>query len=173
MRRLFLVFAKLLGLLQLWWALLGFAQVVAICVALPSPSGPPRSWHILATSVGILIYIAFAFGFAWVLLARTEWVADKLGIKDETAVLELEKHSALPVGVQLLGVFFSVHAVSNLVRELLYCYDNWSWGVSWSFWSRAIAEAVQLGLGVVLMLASERVVAIIAKKRQPESPEDG
>jgi hypothetical protein len=170
MRRLFLVVAKLLGLLQLYWALTLFVQV-GFFFMMPSRPESSQFVHILVNLIGVLAYFVLTFGFAGILLARTEWVADKLGIREENGLSELEKHPALLVGVQLIGVYVTVHAAPALVRELLSCYDTWHWDMDWRFWSRAIDEALQLALGVVLMLRSGKVVEIITKRKQPAAPE--
>lgn len=167
MRRLFLVFAKLLGLLQIYSVIMTPVQIW-LFFTMPAPDGSSLLINLIVASTCLVL----AFGFAWLLLVRTEWLADKLGVQDATDVSDLERHPALSVGVQLLGIYFTVHVTPNLVRWILCCYNTWALGLMRDFWGEIIPDSVQLGLGVFLMLASDKVVAMIAKKKRSASPED-
>lgn len=165
MRRLFLVLAKLLGLLQAYWAL-GWVGFVQIGVTI-SMVGRPESTsvgQIVLSLIGIGTYFLMSIGMAWLLLARTEWLADKLRIRDDANIEEFGSHPALAVGVKLIGVYVTVNAVSGLIRTLVDAQRLWEGQVRLHAWNMIIPAALQLGLGIFLALKTEKVVGIITKE---------
>jgi hypothetical protein len=174
MRRLFLVLAKLVGLLQLYWALAGFIQIGPIFTMLHAPSGPIQVEQILTNLIGIVLYFALSLGMAWLLLARTEWLADRLKVQDEGGVDGLDKHPMLLVGVKLIGVYVTVLAIPSLARALLNSWQILAGQIGLRVWHGIIPSALQLGIGLFLALKSDKVVEIITKKeettKQPTPP---
>jgi hypothetical protein len=111
-----------------------------------------------------------SLGMAWLLLARTEWLADKLKIQDEARIENLDKHPILLVGVKLIGVYVAVRAIPSLARAMLDARHIWEGQVGLQLWNKIIPAALQLGLGLFLALRSEKVVDIITNRKQPAEP---
>lgn len=57
---------------------------------------------------GDMLSIALSLGMAWLLLARTEWLADKLKIRDEGGVEGVEKYPLMLIGVKLIGLYVAI-----------------------------------------------------------------
>ena len=56
------------------------------------------------------------FILAWVLIFKTDWVADKAKVpKEENPYTPLDRSVLLPVGIQVLGVYFLLIAIPDLV----------------------------------------------------------
>ena len=164
MKRLFLVLAKLVGLFQVYWALVNFMQI-GFTLSMIGRSESTHFGQIVASLAGIVTYFVLSLGMAWLLLARTEWLADKLKIQDEAEIEGLDKRHILLVGVKLIGVYVTVYAIPSLARELLVSQRLWEGQIGLQVWSKIIPAALQLGLGLYLALKSETVVEIMTKKK--------
>ncbi|NCA81209.1 MAG: hypothetical protein EOM72_00485 [Opitutae bacterium] len=165
MKKLFLVFAKLLGLIQLYTALLGVTQM-AIMMSLVSRSDSGSLSGVLPSLAGLTIYLAVALVIAWVLLAKTEWLARKVGVGDEAPVEGLERVPALIVGVALIGIFVTVRSLSPLARALLEFRQIWDSSPQLAL--RQLAPvALQLALGLLLALKPGFVAAFVGRSPAP------
>lgn len=169
MRRLFLVLAKLVGLLQLYWALVGFMQMATIFAVFARGESSQVN-QVLISLIGVVVYFALSLGMAWLLLARTEWLADKLRIQDDGQAEELGKHPVLLVGIKLIGIYVTVHAIPSFVRVLLESRQIWEGQVDWYMWNKIVPTALELGLGLFLALKSDIVVDIITGKKELTQP---
>jgi len=163
MRRLFLVLAKLVGLLQAYWALVNFMQI-GFTLSMVGRSESTHFGQMVVSLVGIGMYFVLSLGMAWLLLARTEWLADKLKVQDEAEIEGLDKHPVLLVGVKLIGVYVAVHAIPSLARSLLDARHLWEGQSGLHLWNKIIPAALQLGLGLFLALKSEKVVQLMARR---------
>lgn len=165
MKKLFLVFAKLLGLVQLYMTLLGVTQM-AIMMAVLSRNDSASVSEVLPSLAGLMIYLAVALVIAWVLLAKTEWLARKVGLGDEAPVEGLERVPALIVGVALIGVFVTVRSLSPLARALLEFRQIWDSSPQLAL--RQLAPvALQLALGLLLALKPGFVAAFVGRSPAP------
>ncbi len=156
MRNLFLVLAKLAGLFQIYRVC-----VVAIHTGLMIATTPQRDAlpatlesHLLLGLVGV----GLPFFMAWLLLTRTEWLANKLKIGKEGLSEELKDDVVLRTGTKLIGLYAAVTAFS--ARSLP-------------------AIPVKLVLGYLLAVKTDMVIGWITNKRVPAgqqipevSPED-
>jgi len=134
-------------------------------------SGSTQAGQTLINVIGIVLYFGLSLGLSWLLLARTEWVADRLMIKDEGDVDGLDKHPLLLVGVKLIGVYVTVLAIPNLARALLNTRHIWTRQIDLLVWYAIIPSGLQLGLGLFLALKSDKVAEIITKKKEtPKQP---
>jgi hypothetical protein len=166
MRNLFLVLAKLFGLLQLYYALIGFMQTVSILLLMRAEV--PRQFYV--SLVDAILLLAISMGMAWLLLARTEWLANLLKIREEEESVILDKEAMLLVGVKLIGVYVTVRAIPALtslmqLREVGWIWERRSVASDWRVLSAIISALLELGLGVLLMLQSSRVVGMIAERK--------
>ena len=177
MRRLFIVLAKLLGLLQIYWALVYFVQLgfwLGRLVRVPSPS----LGQMVLEVVGIIVYTALSIGMAWLLIAKTDWLADKLKIDTETEEsTDLKEDVILRCGVKFIGLFVAIYAVPAIVRALLRSgiFGIFDHGITspafsmviWDFLDVVLAPALQLALGLFLALKSTKVVEMMTKRSKP------
>lgn len=169
MRKLFLVLAKLVGLLQVYWALVNFMQI-GFTLSMIGRSESTHTGQIVVSLIGIGAYFILSLGMAWLLLARTEWLADRVRIQDETDIQGLDKHPVLLAGVKLIGVYVTVYAIPSLVHALLDSQRLWEGQIGLQVWNKIIPAALQLGLGLFLALRSEKVVEVITKNKEPAEP---
>ena len=162
MRRLFLVLAKLVGLLQLYWAFVNFMQIgFAVTMMLRSvPVG-----QAVSGLIGIVLYFCLSLGMAWMLLARTDWIADKLKILDEGESGILKDDVILRTGAQLIGLYVTVHAIPGFARAILDSRIFLSWHVGIHFWTKIIPAAIQLALGLFFTFKSRKVLEMITDKK--------
>ena len=166
MKNLFSVLAKLLGLVQLYLALLTAMQlVVMLTMVSRSDSIPLRG--ILLGGAGLAIYLAVSLAIAWILIARTDWLAAKVGIQDDTPVEGLERLPALLVGICLIGIFVTVESLPRLARILIDLQRAWQYGPQHLIWGQMTPVLLQLFLGLVLALRPNAVVGWIARKPAP------
>ena len=165
MKKLFLVFAKLLGLIQLYTALMGVTQM-AILMTMISRDASPSLAGILSNISGLAIYLVVSLAIAWGLLAKTEWLAGKVGLSDEAPVEGLERVPALVVGIALIGIFVTVRSLPPLVRALFEFQQTWN--SSQPLALRQLAPvALQLALGLVLALKPGAIAALVARSPAP------
>ena len=166
MKKLFLVLAKLLGVVQLYMALMTATQlVVMLGMVVRTDQIPLRS--VLLGGVGLAIYLAVSLGIAWILIARTDWLAAKVGIQDDTPVEGLERLPALLVGICLIGIFVTVESLPRLARILIDLQRAWQYGPQHLIWGQMTPVLLQLFLGLVLALRPNTVVGWIARKPAP------
>jgi hypothetical protein len=166
MKKLFLVFAKLLGLLQLYTTLMGLTQM-AVMMAMVSRGEPRPMVGFLSGVIGMGSFLAVSLLIAWVLLAKTEWLAGKIGIGDEAPVEGLERVPALIVGIALIGVFVTVRALPPLVYALLDYSQTWGSPLRQTVWRQFAPPALQLALGLFLALRPGAVAALVARPPAP------
>ncbi len=166
MKKLFLIFAKLLGLVQLYRAFMSAAQLAAMLVMI-SRTDPVPLRGILLGAGGMAVYLAISLVIAWVLLAKTEWLATKVGILDDAPVADLERVPALLVGICLIGTFVSVETLPRLARILIDLQRVWSHAPHQMVWSPLVPAALQLFLGLFLALKPAAVATLLAPKPAP------
>lgn len=166
MKKLFLVCSKLLGLVQLYLALLTSTQlVVMLGMVVRTDQIPLRG--VLLGAVGLAIYLAVSLAIAWLLLARTDWLAAKVGIRDEAPIDGLERLPALIIGICLIGVFVTVESLPRLARILIDLQRAWPYGPHQLIWGQLAPVLLQLFLGLVLALRPDEVAGRIVRKPAP------
>ena len=167
MRKLFVVLAKLVGFLLIYWTLANFMQVgFMIWVAAKEPD-PAEAAKVLIGLAGILVYIALSFVMVWLFLAKTDWLANKLKIGADDMAGEVKEDAVLRVGVRLIGIYVTVFAVPTFVGALLELPESAGGWQALSTWSKILPTAIQLALGLVLTLKATAVVDRIAPPRRP------
>jgi|GEM_PF-2360993 len=167
MRRLFIVLAKIFGLLQFYRALVNFVQIGAAIGTLLSNGrvrydGEPY----IAGLIGVVMYFVISLGVAWILLMRTEWLANKLKVKEEGDFGEIKEGAILRTGAKLIGLYVMAYAIPTFVRNVL-DYGAAGTGVfGIFFWTKVIPATLQLALGIFLTIKTDVVLAFIAKAEQ-------
>jgi hypothetical protein len=166
MKKLFHIFAKLLGLYQLYTALMGSAQIVAILTMMARTEPVPLAGMLLGAA-GILIYLTVAIAIAWVLLGKTEWLAKKVGIHDDVPVEGLEHVPALAVGICLIGIYVTIQSLPDVVRLALTFRNMWDNVSIDLLWPQLVPSVLQLALGLFLALQPGRVAGLVARTPRP------
>lgn len=162
MRPLFLVLAKLTGLLHLYWTLGGIVQMFVLFGTMGS-IGSGKSASSLIPSLGFAAYVALALGLTWILLAKTDWLADKLGIPAD-APMERPSHAVLlRVGIQLIGAFAVVQALPALARALVSLHQT----SRFVPWHSGVAPLVQLALGLFLAFRANTIAVRLDRSSVP------
>ena len=163
MKKLFLIFAKLLGLVQLYMALLNATQLVVMLGMVAKSDHLPLRGILLGVA-GLVIYLAIAIAIAWLMLAKTEWLAGKVGIHDDPPIEGLEQVPALRVGICLIGIFVIVGVLPRLARILIDLHQAWHFQPHQLIWGQLAPNLLQLLLGLVLALKSDQVITLVARK---------
>lgn len=167
MRPLFLVLAKLLGLLQVYWALLNLSQIAMVlptmCNSSVNESGYLRDVFVYTAS-----YLLINLIVAWFLLMRTDWLADKLQIHGEAPIGNLDDGALLRTGVRLIGVYVLVYAIPAFVKTMLGHEMFTSHVIAPLFWQKLLPVTLQIILGILLTCRTERILAFIAKSEQTD-----
>lgn len=165
MRRLFLVLTKLVGLLQVYWAFVNFMQI-GFAISMMIHSEPTQIGQLLFGLIGVVLYFCLSLGMAWLLLARTDWIADKLKISDEGESGIPQDDVILRTGVKLIGLYVTVYAIPELAKALLESQVFISWQVGIHFWTKILPAAIQLGLGLFFTFKSSKVLEWMTRDKE-------
>lgn len=163
MRRMFIVLAKLIGLLQIYWGLT-YLSSIALFIGQMARMESSEFGQFAIQMGGILGFALFAFGMAWALLVRTEWLADKLKIHSDDQLPALSDDTVLRAGIKVVGVYILANAVPGLVKAISEAsvYGLWE-GRLTAIWTKIIPSVLQIALALLLALRTERVLSLLAK----------
>ena len=161
MKQLFFVFAKLLGLFQLYTALIAAMQWVSMLTMIARSESAPFTGMLMGAT-GLLVFLAVALAAAWILIEKTDWLAGKVGIRDDAPVAGLEQVPALVVGICLIGIFVTVQSLPGVVRLLL-TRNMWGTGLPAFIWPQLLPAVLQVALGLFLALQPGRVAALVTR----------
>ncbi len=197
MRTLFIAVGRVFGLLQVYY---GLAYVTSMLPALSmmqratsdatgEVTARTFSGATVALTTGSMVAtLVLTFGVAWLLLFRTDWLADKLRMPERGAQAPLSAEAILRVGAILLGLFVIIQAVPDLVgklgrtisgiQQIVRLRDSMGSGVMGhalfdGIWSGLVAPALKLALGLVLVLKTDSVLNWIDRKKQTTEQESG
>jgi hypothetical protein len=162
MKRLFLIFAKLLGLFQLYTALMSATQLV-VMLTLMTRSEPAPLVGLLLGAVGLLLFLAVSLAIARILIVQTEWLAEKVGIRDDAPVAGLEHGQILAVGICLIGIFVTVESLPDVVRLVLSLRKMSANGAMDYLWPQLLPSVLPLALGLFLALKPEAVARRVGR----------
>ncbi len=169
MKRLFIVVAKLLGLMQLSQMVIVPLQIAPLfgffaeSGAKDADAVAVRLWALC----GFLAYFLLSGALAWVLLARTEWLANRCRIPDSGGEKVPGAETLLRLGTVVVGVYVTVHALPQLGREMsslfFYFPHMGAMGSANRLLMDALPAAIELALGLYLALRSDHVIRLIDK----------
>jgi hypothetical protein len=165
MRKMFIVFGKLLGLYVLCGAIPTLVEFFWGAVSLLTGANGFLGglWVLLSSGA----YSAVSLALALVLILKTERLADWVRLKkDEEPASPPSPHTMLVAGAALIGIYSVIFAIPSLVSELLrirYYPKNWDRP---DFVRNLVTYGLQLVLGAVLMVKAE-AIAIFVEKRLP------
>lgn len=163
MKNLFLVFAKLLGLVLLYLVLITSFQIIGLFFwALGDHPPVPQ----LAAGLLLSLLALFAsLAAVWILLVRTEWLAGKLKLNTDAPLGAFTPDAALVVGLTLIGVYLAVRSLSQIVGAAIHLQSGSD--LPGVFVLRQFLPGlVQLAAGLVLSFKARAIAARLAPPQQ-------
>lgn len=165
MRQTFQVVAKIIGLFLLYGTV---AQVIGMgqwVLAWYNQRSSTHAIEILGFPVSFLVFfglIVLSGVMAWMLLMRTDWIADRLNVdvtsgKDEDVQ---NRRPMLHVGIKLLGLYLIAQSFP-LVATLLGIFGS---NLVTQSWQQMVSPVLSVGFGLALLLGTESVVTLIDKE---------
>ncbi|MEA2082171.1 MAG: hypothetical protein U9O97_05485 [Elusimicrobiota bacterium] len=112
MRKLFIIVAKFMGLWIIYSVLFLFLHTglyLDMLVGMPK-NATSIYWSLAGMGVNAIGLVILA----WLLLLKTEWLADKFKIKEGDNLPAFNADSALRIGIKLIGIHLAVFALSKI-----------------------------------------------------------
>ena len=165
MKTLFVVGAKLVGLLVLYWSIVAVPQVLGYIGMLLGDSEWIWQHGGIWWCVGLIAYLLLTLCLALALLFRTERVAGILGVADsELTPTSFSESSILRLGITLIGVYALVRGIPLFAKCALAVYgQRGPKAEDFQTWE-LVSAVVQIILGAALTFRPDRVAAIITRK---------
>ncbi len=160
MNNLFLVFAKLLGLVLLYLVLITSFQIIGLFFwALGDHPPVPQ----LAAGLLLSLLALFAsLAAVWLLLVRTEWLAGKLNLNTEAPLGAFTPDSALVVGLTLIGVYLAVRSLSQIAATAVNLLHPGTQYPEFHVLRQFLPGLVQLAAGLLLSVKARAIAARLA-----------
>jgi len=159
----FVVAGKIIGLLQVFWAVTYLASI-GLVLGQMARMEPGMARAMAIQLGGIVGYSVLAFGMAWLLLARTEWLADKLKIPADDPLPSLSDDVVLHAGIKVVGVYIVATGVPALARAVAdaAAISAWQSHLSASL-TRIVPAVLKVVLAVLLTIRTDFVLRVISK----------
>jgi hypothetical protein len=171
MRPLFIALAKLLGIYLIYDMLgkfvIGFFMVFSILNEYHHLPFWTMVWQ------NMMIWgVPFILSgvLAWLLLFKTHWLADKLGIIDRRLIRGTDARPLLQVSIRLIGVYMVVSILPNLVIliiDLIQSRDVLHIPLQGEEGGRLYSNLLTLLLGLALVFMTSKIMALITSRDQP------
>ena len=108
-----------------------------------------------------LISAGLFFILAWVLIFKTDWVANRLKVpKDENTCQPLERSALFPMGIQLLGLYVALEAIPFFMSAL---YSSFGIPI-WKNIAYALPRMVQICLAMICVFKADVLAKFITEK---------
>jgi len=174
MRNVFNALTKLVGL---WMFLMGIVHVLhALITTVFTSSSSDSIGHCLLLGGIYLVAAGVYFSLAWLLINKTDWVADRAKVPwDESPCQPLESSALrpiLPMGIQLIGLYFLFTAIPQLthavldtssIANLLYpgAYSTRTGNEVFGFIIACLPGGVQICLSLLCLFKADAIVKVI------------
>jgi hypothetical protein len=170
MRSLFIVISKVYGLMQVYAGLTYIFTVIPMFSILgrDEESSVSTAFHgeqLTLSLISLGAMVVLTLGLAWLLLVRTEWLADKLKIpkSESSSSPSPSVETLLYAGTKLIGLYIVVQGIPLLVQGLFQIRHMPSFGAY--MWSTMASPVIRVIIGVLLVMKTRAVVGIIIEKK--------
>jgi hypothetical protein len=193
MRTLFIAVSKVFGLVQAYTGLFYITTLLPLIQMIRQTSSTQDADLTATTAFGSIYSLAAAsllgtivltFSMAWLLIFRSEWLADKLKIQKQDDHPPLSGEAILGAGARLLGLFIIVQATPELLKAVAEPFSsvNWSHGfdkmligdclqnLSRCIWTTIIPATLKLFLGLFLSFKTQKVLNLMDHKKKQTEP---
>jgi hypothetical protein len=168
MRDTFIVGAKLLGVYLVYWLLFNLLSLLAVVVM--------AIWESRLAVLTIFSILAYLFSiavliiFSYILLFKTEWLSNIVGLRDDRShALEFSMDAVLRAGIILIGVYIFSTRIGGLVKEIynLLAVENVGGDIAASqpaglrFSRDLITPGVTVAFSLLLVFGSKYLVKMI------------
>jgi len=171
MRALFIVGAKLIGLLVFYWAVQHVTPIVSsvrlFWINVPDANVPTFDpiWNLVTYSLSFLV----AVWFAWFLLVRGERLAALVSLPEGSSdIPPIAPETVLQIGVVVAGLLVVCHALPRFMLDAFLVLSRPSGDLSLPTYtvygeSRLAESGIELLLSWVLLFRSERVGRFLSR----------
>jgi len=167
-RQLFIVLAKIVGLLNLLQAminLMGIFRVWGLMEQQPEAG--------LAMLVGYVFVILMQIALVYVLLVRTEWLAGRVGLEPEPSI-HLQRDEVLFIGIKLIGLYWLASALPSLISGVAVMAVNYHEIQNQSYmsrfrinWDSITPAALRTVFALLLIFLTQKISRLICWKPAP------
>ncbi len=172
MRSLFIVVSKVYGLMQAYTGVTYIFMVLPMLRMLSRSSDSSDAETIMSTAfhgeqitlsvISLGAMVILTFGIAWLLLFRTEWLADRLKIQTSDAPPSPSLETLLHAGTKLIGLYVVVQGIPLLAQWLFQIRHMMSFGMH--MWSTMALPVIRIIIGVLLVMKTRPIVKFIIEK---------
>ncbi len=134
MRKIFIPLSKLFGILQLYTGLCYFLNLLPVLPALfkePSENVAgaliETSFYgqsVVLTKVSMFVMLILTIAVGWILIFKSDWLADRLAIPHSHDNLNEPASDYLTVGIKLIGLYMIVQGIPTIVQKLFYVIQS-------------------------------------------------
>ena len=154
MRALAIVALKVTGVVILFTTIILVSQLISLAISVyrTGQMGPGQPFMLVAFVLCLL--------FVWLLLGKTTWLVDRLGIPEQELQLGVSATQLLQVGLIVFGVVAIIGAISQCASTLYMASqmkDAMRW--DWYAWGNLVAAGIKLCLAIIIVGKSRRIAA--------------
>lgn len=169
MRTLFIAIGKVYGLIQVYSGILYTTSMIPAIQATWQVDDSGATAIFMTGSVMAMIILTL--GVAWLLLFRTEWLANKLKLPETDSPQVVTGSDILHVGTIILGIYAIIQAFPELAGNLIRLRNSMSSDMMYQslypvILARLVTGALKLALGIFLVLGNNWVLNWIDGKRK-------
>jgi len=165
------VFNALVKIIGVWMVGRGIVNLISALISVIATAGIHRlmgKGHPVLLSGIYLIGAGLSFFFAWVLIFKTDWVADKVRVpKDENPCQPLDRSALFPMGIQLVAGYFLFTATPVLIFNVISratSISNDGGNSAWGFVVSGLPWIMQICLAVVCIFKADAIAKFILDK---------
>jgi len=169
MRRLFIILAKIVGIVLLYRWVLYFTSLLVLFTNI-SDLEMDDDGSVSLYIVGLIIYILLAVSGSYILILKTDWLADKLGVKDDDVFPSIANDVVLLSGFKLIGVYVFLNALPAVFTAVFRVGSySMAGGLSKYIWTGALPAVIQIILSMFLLVRTESVLNFLKKGEKVHS----
>ncbi len=189
MRTLFIAVGRVFGLLQVYYGITYVTSMIPAIIVVQQATGDTNIQMTAHTFAGTAVALTagsmiatflLSLVVAWLLLFRTEWLADKLKLPEYDDHPPLSADAIFHVGARLLGLFVIIQTAPDLIGQLgatifsiqqvASLRDSMDTNameniILSGIWSDLVAPGIKLILGLILLLKTNSIPKRLEKKQ--------